>query len=236
MGKRKNAIQVHRILICFFAVISLSGCVDQEELKSLRIELIKTQAYNKSIGLELNKLKEKDDSEYRRLMVSAEYFSQEAAIAQACKQPFNINTCPKALTAPGEEAIKNHYSGGQTYVFWSVYIAKLFLLMIVFLAPLVFLVDWWSRRIKPNLEAFSKMEKATLAGEAQILEHQSTAALKYQELTSRHNELTLSVRSLKKEINALQEFNSTLRKEHVDLSQKNKSIADDNERLQAFKF
>lgn len=157
----------------------------------------------------------------------------EAAVAQACKQPFNINFCPKSMTEIGEKAIKNNVSGGdQVYFFWSIYIAKMFFLVIVVLVPVAVLVDWWSSRIKPNLEAFSIMEKATLAGEAALSAIRQTLAVEEQKLTSISNEISSGVLSLKAQRKAIDEMQD----EFAALKLRSKSIADDNDLLKAFTF
>lgn len=181
-----------KYIFLFFACISISACSDTEDVKAAKNQTTIFQGLaaqfkvlNDQCRAQLTDVESRLETvkgDYIQKALVAESMSREAAIANACKKPFDINICPESMTKAGENAILQGVSGGDSPIFWTVYAMKLLLIMFVVVLPFALLADYLSRRIKPNLGAYSRVEKAILDAQEKIISYGDEIKIKQKEL------------------------------------------------------
>lgn len=138
-------MHIYRLLILFLAML-LSGCTEStEDFKKLN-KLVEEQTYNIGVLQYRNKIQaeriEELESDIRKnfygKLLERKNLEKEAAIAHACRYPFNFNVCPNSMVKAGDDAIKQGISGGSDYIFWSLVFLKIFTPLLAICIPLVF--------------------------------------------------------------------------------------------------
>jgi hypothetical protein len=148
-------------------IFILSGCSDSKQVKDLNDKLSDANAKLIKNGIDSAKLYNKiSELETKLKLVSGnqlfelEKQQNEAAIAQACSQPFNINICPNSITKAGNLAIQSGISGGNSSIFWITYSLKIFFIIFIATFPIFIGSAIWTRRFKPIFDAYKVKKKA----------------------------------------------------------------------------
>lgn len=170
-------------------MIMLAGCLDGPEIIQLREE--NTQLKNKANELESRNQKliannkeaeAKISIDYGNRIANLQQMQMEAAISGGCRFLFNV--CPTSITSPGDSVLKNNLvSGGSHWIFWTIYMTKILTIFLSFLL----ILELWSKRFKPNLNALKKIQEDLKYSEHKLSEIQqikSTVQEKIKNLTS----------------------------------------------------
>ena len=225
-------------------VMMLAGCLDGPEIKELREEnaQLKNRAAeldsrNQQLVSSNQEAQAKINIDYGKRVAELEQMQIEAAIARGCRHFFNI--CPDSITAPGDAALQQGVSGGSSWIFWGIYLAK----MLTILLPFLLLLELWTQRFKPNLNALDQAQR-----DLQDAKNQLDAIQQSQSSTQRHlNDLKDEYTVQRKSLNAdLAKRRQEIAKADAELeSKKNQIEAIEEERkknesavkaLQSFKF
>jgi hypothetical protein len=257
MGKRKGNMSAYRCLILTTSLLLLSGCDALKDNDQLRNELKTSQDSNTKLTLDKNNLELKNsnltskieilssriNNDYTTKIAELEKQERDAAITQACTQPFNINVCPKSMTKPGENAIKNGISGGSNPIFWIVYSLKWLSLILITFPPLLILSKLWYRQFKPKLKEIYNMNDVLISQKKElqeILETKKNEIQKVYEINDignkRGKELNSRFSDAEDELNTLLEQIQTERNNLAAIEKKDKSMETAIGALRAFEL
>lgn len=250
-------MSAYRLLICCIAALFLSAC-DSKKIENVVQQPLSSSsntAAQEHLTITLTRenidLKSKFNIDFNERFIKLEQMKKEAAIAQACMQPFNINFCPSSVTAAGEAAIRNNISGGANPYLWPAYLFKFIFILVIFIMLVFVPLELWSKRIKPNLTAKERTDndvaesRATLElmndrikylkGEMAILEKKLALRKEEieQELIDLESEHEENIKSLEETFKEKFENNQIILKNQDDeIKQKDSSI----QALKAFDF
>ena len=229
---------IHRIiLLCI--VLLLAGCfnLNEKEIKELQS---KNAQLNNQIAELVSSNREaqaKINIDYGKRAAELEQMQIEAAIAGGCRQLFNI--CPDSITAPGDAALQNGVSGGSSWIFWGIYLAK----TLTILLPFLLLLELWTQRFKPNLNALDQAQRYLQDAKNQLDAIQQSQSSTQMHLNDLKDEYTVQRKSLNAD---LAKRRQEIAKADAELeSKKNQIEAIEEERkkkesavkaLQSFKF
>ena len=183
------------MILCI--VMMLTGCLDGPEIKELREEntqlknrVAELDSRNQQLVSSNQEAQAKINIDYGKRVAELEQMQIEAAIARGCRQLFNI--CPASITAPGDAALQQEVSGGNSWIFWGIYLAKI--LMIVL--PFLLLLELWTHRFKPNLNALDQAKRDLQDAENQLAEIQQLQSSTQTNLNALKDEYTLQRKNL----------------------------------------
>jgi DNA repair exonuclease SbcCD ATPase subunit len=152
-------MSAYRLLICCIAALFLSACGPNESGNTVKkpTSTSSNTAAQEHLTITLTRenadLQSQLNNDYNGKVLKSRQMEKEAAIAQACMQPFNINFCPSSVTKAGEAVIKNNISGGANPYLWPAYLLKFIFILVIFIILVFVPLELWSKRIKPNLTA-----------------------------------------------------------------------------------
>ena len=240
-------------MISIIATFLLIGCSDNEvgRLKNEAVDrtnqIKELKSENKLLRESNNEIQAMLDTDYLDKDFKLKQNEKEAAIAQVCMQPFNINFCPNSVTKAGEAVIKDGVSGGANPYFLVGYILKLFFILVLFIAPVLFLLWFWSKRIKPNLTAAARADARVAEAELKLIRLNEDYESEYIKLINRLQvkknyteiELDRMDSELEEKVRALETLDEKIKGKEItsknldqEVIQKNNSI----EELEAFDF
>lgn len=156
-------MQIAGKLILFIAVF-LTACGDKTAIDELNSDLSKarqtiigTSILNQRLETENQELKLKIKEVYSGQSIRLARLEKEAAIAHACRYPFNFNVCSDSMVKAGDEAIRSGVSGIYTTTFWLLLFAKFIIPAFIILIYTIVYYEIKKYRLNP---VFSKAEKA----------------------------------------------------------------------------
>lgn len=242
-------MQTYRALIVALALAVLVGCSAREkdlekQVKDLENQLISQKAaaaaHEKIWGeamAYMKKLEAEAKEQYSSRQAELDAKAREAAISAGCRLIFNL--CPTSITTPGDLAASEGVSGGSSWVFWGVFLAKI----LPFAFSIAVLLELWTRRFKPNLDEnqTAKLELDAIRAEAVSIESEKeTAARAIEDLKIELSSLDLRLKSaqsnLQNELQSIQNQRAEAKEELEKVKAEVQSAKVTKSALDSFNF
>lgn len=183
------------IILCI--VMLLAGCLDGPEIKELREantqlknQVAELVSRNQKLVSSNQEAQAKINIDYGKRAAELEQMQMAAAISGGCRLLFNI--CPDSITAPGDAALQQGVSGGSRWIFWGIYLTK----TLTILLPFLLLLELWTQRFKPNLNALNQARMDLQNAENQFTEIQQLQSSTQKNLKDLKEEYTLQRKNL----------------------------------------